>query len=274
MDRKATVSVFAVCAALLAVTVALVAFLAPESNARFKDGATALVFITGAAVAIERGIEALWTMLGGTLGTFWPLNWVRKQVDALTDSLGKSITLVSTQLTATLTRTGEMTKSAEDRLPEVTKELQALKAQIDEVKQMAPDSQRLQLVAAAAANYINRMDTLYAKKSEELKQALETAKSTINGMQNVLSSFKDNPGRRLISIFLGAMLGLILAGVFGLDVFQAVLEGGKDSQKKWQIIFTGLMIGLGSNPTHEVIRAIQEYKKNRKGENTAMPDLP
>lgn len=123
---------------------------------------------------------------------------------------------------------------------------------------MAPDSQRLQLVAAAAANYINRMDTLYAKKSEELKQALETAKSTINGMQNFLSSFKDNPGRRLISIFLGAMLGLILAGVFGLDVFQAVLEGGKDSQKKWQIIFTGLMIGLGSNPTHEVIRAIQE----------------
>lgn len=58
MDRKATVSVFAVCAALLAVTIALVAFLAPESNARFKDGATALVFITGAAVAIERGIEA------------------------------------------------------------------------------------------------------------------------------------------------------------------------------------------------------------------------
>jgi hypothetical protein len=34
------------------------------------------------------------------------------------------------------------------------------------------------------------------------------------------------------------------------------------------------MIGLGSGPTHEVIRAIQEYKKNRKGENTAKPDLP
>jgi hypothetical protein len=68
------------------------------------------------------------------------------------------------------------------------------------------------------------------------------------------------------------MLGLILAGVFGLDVFQAVLEGAKESQKKWQIIFTGLMIGLGSNPTHEVIRAIQEYKKSRKGENTALPN--
>jgi hypothetical protein len=274
MDRKATVSVFVVCAALLSVTIALVALLAPESNSRFKDASTALVFITGAAIAIERAIEALWTMLGGTLGAFWPLNWVRKQADALTDSLANSITLVTTQLTATLTRAGEMTKFAEDRLPEVTKELEALKAQIAGVKQMAPDSQRLQLVAAAAANYINGLDTLYAKKSEELRQALGTAKSTINGMQNFLSSFKDNPGRRLISIFLGAMIGLILAGVFGLDVFQAVLEGAKESQKKWQIIFTGLMIGLGSNPTHEVIRAIQEYKKNRKGENTAMPDLP
>jgi hypothetical protein len=49
-------------------------------------------------------------------------------------------------------------------------------------------------------------------------------------MQNFLSSFKDNQGRRLISIFLGAMLGLILVGVFGLDVFQAVLEGAKESQ--------------------------------------------
>jgi hypothetical protein len=98
--------VFAVCAGLLGLTILLVALLAPESNGRFKDGSTALVFIAGAAVAIERAIEALWTILGGTLGAFWPLNWVRKQVDALTVSLGSSITLVITQVTATLSRSG------------------------------------------------------------------------------------------------------------------------------------------------------------------------
>jgi hypothetical protein len=35
-----------------------------------------------------------------------------------------------------------------------------------------------------------------------------------------------------------------------------------------------MIIGLGSSPTHEIIRAVQEYKKNRKGENTAKPDQP
>ena len=274
MDKKATLTLFAVCTALLALAITLVAIFAPESNTRFKDATTALVFITGAAIAIERAIETMWTVLGGTLGTYWPLNWVRKQIDAQTSSLGNAITLVITAVADTLTTAAQKTDWAERHLPKVKEELEALKTQIAEVKQMAPDNQRLQLVAAAAANYVNGLDNVYAKKSEALKQALDTARSSINGMQNFLSSFKDNPGRRLISIYLGAIVGLILAGVFGLDVFQAVLEGSRETQKKWQIIFTGLMIGLGSSPTHEVIRAIQEYKKNRKGENTAKPDLP
>jgi hypothetical protein len=41
-----------------------------------------------------------------------------------------------------------------------------------------------------------------------------------------------------------------------------------------QVILTGLIIGLGSGPTHEVIRAVQEYKKSRKGDNISRPDLP
>jgi hypothetical protein len=37
---------------------------------------------------------------------------------------------------------------------------------------------------------------------------------------------------------------------------------------------TGVLVGLGSNPTHEVIRALQEYKKAKKGENIEKPKLP
>jgi hypothetical protein len=35
----------------------------------------------------------------------------------------------------------------------------------------------------------------------------------------------------------------------------------------WGIVFTGIVMGLGSNPTHEVIRALQEFKKNLKIQN-------
>ena len=32
---------------------------------------------------------------------------------------------------------------------------------------------------------------------------------------------------------------------------------------------TGLAVGLGASPTHELIRTLQETKKNRKAENNA-----
>jgi hypothetical protein len=149
----------------------------------------------------------------------------------------------------------------------------ALKDRIAELRTMAPDNQRIQLVATSAAQYLNGLEKAYADKSPELHRALKTAQASVDGMQNFLVSFKDNPGRRLISLFLGAIMGVIVAGAFGLDVFKAVL-GGAGQSNMGHILVTGVMVGLGSSPTHEVIRAIQEYKKSRKGENTAKPELP
>jgi hypothetical protein len=162
---------------------------------------------------------------------------------------------------------------AQEQLPQLREELKALKRRIAELRTMAPDNQRLQLVAASASQYINGLEKAYASTSEELRRALNTAKATIDGMQDFLASFKDNPGRRLISIFVGAMIGVIVAGAFGLDVFRAVLDN-QGTRNIGHILVTGVMIGLGSSPTHEVIRAIQEYKKNRKGGNAATPDVP
>jgi hypothetical protein len=41
----------------------------------------------------------------------------------------------------------------------------------------------------------------------------------------------------------------------------------------WGVAITGLVMGLGSNPTHEVIRAIQEVKKSRKSGNDPVPSF-
>lgn len=273
MDKKTTLAVFGIGLALLGVTMLLVALLGTSASAKFTDATTMLAFITGAAITIERIIETIWTVLGGTLGTYWPLSWVRKQTDALVTSLDSTLSTVQTQAQRVLVQVEGSTVWAQEQVPKLQSELTALKNRITELKAMAPDNQRLQLVATSAAQYLNGLEKAYADKSPELNRALKTAKATVDGMQDFLVSFKDNPGRRLISIFLGAIIGVIVAGAFGLDVFKAVL-GSTEPRNVGHILATGVMIGLGSSPTHEVIRAIQEYKKNRKGDNTAKPDLP
>ena len=49
-----------------------------------------------------------------------------------------------------------------------------------------------------------------------------------------------------------------------------------DNQPWWDNAFpnlgaavTGLVMGLGATPTHELIKTLQETKKNRKAENNA-----
>lgn len=273
MDKKTTLSVFGAGLALLGVTMVLVALFGKSSSGKFTDGAAMLAFVAGAAVTIERIIEVVWTVLGGTLGTYWPLSWVRKQTESLVTSLDSTLGTVQAQTQRVLDQVEGATVWATEQAPRLQADLSALKERITELRALAPDNQRLQLIATSAAQYLNGLEKAYADKSPELRRALKTAQSTVDGMQDFLVSFKDNPGRRLISIFLGAIMGVVAAGAFGLDVFQAVL-GGTEQRNIGQILATGVMIGLGSSPTHEVIRAIQEYKKNRKGENTAKPDLP
>jgi hypothetical protein len=88
-------------------------------------------------------------------------------------------------------------------------------------------------------------------------------------LADVVATFKDNPGRRLISIYVGAVFGLLVSGMLSLDLFAAALQRptatiGPSWLPHLGIVLTGLVMGLGSNPTHEVIRAVQEFKKSLK----------
>src|SRR5207244_2208268 len=102
----------------------------------------------------------------------------------------------------------------------------------------------------------------------------------VSGLTDFVATFKDNPGRRLYSVLLGVVIGVLVAAVFGLDLFAAIqsapVAAGAPAVKSGSlfdplpslgIAVTGLVMGLGSNPTHEVIRAIQEFKKAKKAEN-------
>ena len=133
------------------------------------------------------------------------------------------------------------------------------------------------MVTTSTAQLVGYLNAKY--NDPQLAAAAKMAADSLKGVNDLVASFKDNPGRRLISIYLGSFLGMIIAGVVGMDVFQATLssETVGAAQATMQmtaqffpyvgVAMTGLVIGLGSDPTHQVIQVLQEYKKARKAES-------
>lgn len=242
----------------------------------FKDAATTLAVIGGAAMGIERALEAFWTFMGGVVGTYWPLNVINKQVQTLVvdlDSALKPFHEDALKKIAALRAAGNKTTEELDRLKQAENEIGSLKARFDEIKKLAPDNQRVQLLTAAASQNVAVLQEKFGDLLTNADRASKIANTAIGGLQDFLATFKDNPGRRLISIYLGAIVGLFVAGFFGLDVIGAA-AGAQSEHPRLMVLLTGVIIGLGSSPTHEVIRSIQEFKKGQKGENTSKPDLP
>jgi len=275
MTRNTTWMVLGAATLALAVIIFVVTMIVPASNVGFKDSTTALAFMSAAAIGIERIIETLWVGVGSLVGTYWPLNVIHNQVQTLVDELDTSLKPFhnfTTEKVAELQQTGNFTADQLKKLNAAPADIARFQKRFDELRNLAPSNQRVQLLSAAAAQNVKYLTEQYGDIITEFSAAAPIANATIDGLQNFLATFKDNPGRRLISIYIGAMLGLIVAGLFGLDIFQATL--GTSQHPLLSIIFTGMVIGLGSSPTHEVIRVIQEYKESRKGQNAKQPDLP
>jgi hypothetical protein len=270
--------------ALVAVMLLVARFVIPPNVNSFQDSATTLAFIGGAAMGIERILEAFWTFIGGVAGTYWPLNVINKQVQTLVvdlDSALKPFHEEALKKIETLKKASNIATEELERLNKAENEIGALKARFDDIKKLAPDNQRVQLLTAAASQNVAFLQEKFADLLTDADRATKVANTAIGGLQDFLATFKDNPGRRLISIYLGAILGLLVAGFFGLDVFAAATRsvstattGSVSTCPRFMVLLTGVIIGLGSNPTHEVIRSIQEFKKGQKGKNTSQPDLP
>lgn len=105
----------------------------------------------------------------------------------------------------------------------------------------------------------------------QLRSATEVAGVALTGVSDFLATFKSNPGRRLLSIQLGIVGGLAIAGLFGLDVLAGTHNAGLESPLADDlqdatiggILLTGLVMGLGSSPTHELIAFLTKSKEKR-----------
>ena len=271
MTRHETIGVSLWALGVLAAAIALSAWLAShkDTSGSFPNTSAALTFIGGAALMIERIIEVFWTILGGIIGTFWPLNTVARQVMEMETDLKNAMTPFYASAKEGLNKLAEAENWTGAAITAAGAEIDTLQTRLGQISAYPASNQRYQLLVAAAAQNVKYLQAKYGAVRPDLARDMAVADSAMSGLKDFLAGFKDNPGRRLISIYLGCLLGLLVAGLYHLDAFAAAL--GNTSGSSLSIVFTGLLIGLGANPTHEVIRAIQEYKKSQKGANAETP---
>jgi hypothetical protein len=271
---------------LLVVLAVIVAQSAGPANTQFASAAAVLAIVTLVAVGIERVIEIGWTILGqlNRFGAWWPVNQVTNRAKELETELNSELAGLIQGANKILDQSGKLVDNADQLVNASDKWILEAMKRLQEIQAYAPGNQRVNLMAADAQALLNQI-TL---KRPDLQQKLGVATQTIDGLLDFVAAFKENPTRRLISLYVGMLLGLIVASFLKMDLFCAANAADAASSaaqcaarglsvtgpginleilKYWSVALTGLLIGLGSNPTHEVIKYIQESKKNRQALN-------
>jgi hypothetical protein len=238
------------------------------------SAAVVIAIVTASAVAIERVIETFWTIIG-RLNVAWLFGGMRSnQVDQFVDNLNETLKPFYNRAKAAAETVGAANHWGQDQIQEARSHVDTIEnfveVRLKPMAKEAPENQRLRSIVASVSDIVSNFKKSYPK----LESTALIADQAIGTLTDFVGTFEDNPARRLISIYIGAVLGLLVAWWFGLDVFRAALEdstSGAGGTPQWGIALTGLLMGLGSNPTHEVIRAIQEVKEARKGLRTPTP---
>jgi hypothetical protein len=256
--------------ALLALLFGYVATTGNTVTKASVDAAGLLALIAAAAIGIERAIEGFWTVVSQLTHAWWPMNEMADQITALEKDLNDRLAEVYknvASVTNSLDANGEV---IEAKLNEAEPKIADMKKRIAELQGLAKDNQRVNLIAATALQDIAILEQQYPA----IQISVGVANQAIAGLTDFVASFRDNPARRMFSLFIGAILGLIVAWIMRLDVFLAVFGSAPQVQFMPYIgvALTGLLIGLGSGPTHDVVAVLQEVKKLRASQNQPGPE--
>jgi hypothetical protein len=233
------------------------------------EAAGLLALIAAAAIGIERVIEGFWSVMGQLKNSWWPLNEMAARVGALETDVNGRLTDVYANVEAVIKASGRTGEWVDSELAKARTEIDSMQRRIQELQGLAPGNQQINLFAATALQNIAMLEQKYP----DIKASVGVANQAIAGLTDFAASFKENPARRMFSLLAGAILGLILAWVLRLDVFSAVF--GSTPQAPLLpyvgVALTGLLIGLGSGPTHDVVAVLQEVKKLRATQNQPGP---
>jgi hypothetical protein len=259
----------------------------PDPNDGFATGVEAIAFISAAALLIERTLEGLWTAIGSKLGGWWPLRSVTKSIEDYEKQTNVLLSGPFTHAVNALAAAKEVAREAGKDVTELDRQLAALAKAPDRLRdkvkaaqKLASGSPRFQMVSEVADDGITAIRTALdqaskatGEVSDKLVDAAEEVAAVCDQTAAFITSFSDNPARKIASLCLGAAFGLIVAAFLGLNMFVAVLEGDVEGQFAGLtgVLFTGVIIGFGANPTHEVIKALQRRKADSTASTSAAP---
>jgi len=140
-----------------------------------------------------------------TRGTKWPLGPLSDQFTAVVGNLDTTLSPFYKEADAALQRVAQAQSWTQARLEEARQELGQVQAQVTQIRSLAPDSQQVELVATSAAQVVEYIKNKY--QDPQLAAAAKMATDSLDSINDLVASFKENPGRRLISIYLGSFLG-------------------------------------------------------------------
>jgi hypothetical protein len=236
----------------------------PVSTSNAQTAAGTLALVTALAVAIERLLEGFWTLADVMLpNPSLPFKKDAQLVSDLATQVSVYVKAPLDQLNDSLKATDATAKQLLLQRPWAQRQVDALQTEITNVFGAVKGGSASRSLTAIQ---LGLSDLSNALEDNQIAAELKLGVLTLDTLSGWMDTLVSNPGRRIMSLFAGVALGLCGAWLFGLDLVHAALNvAPPTSGLAWGIALTGLAVGLGSNPTHELIKAIQSFKQYRQG---------
>ncbi len=259
--------------AVLAIVAGLLAR-SPSSEASLEAGA-ALAMISAVALGIERAQEVFWAAIDSRYGAWWPLSLVTKPVRDLQKRLDAELAPYVVKAKVALAELDRQGQLAQGELAKLNENLDNAQRELQSWGGMITDARALKRVLTAIQTNLASVQG----RIPQGQSALAFGDEAVDLLTGVLDSVTSNPARRTIGIFIGAAIGIVIAATFGLDIFFSMLgsetaftivrdaNGSSLVTLHAGVAISGIIIGLGADPTHQVIRLLEEKKKELKERN-------
>ena len=289
-EAKVSWNNYVIGAATILLLALLVASVGGKANGAFADGAAVLAMVSLVAVGIERVIEAFWTLVARKNDAWWPLNQIGQavsgQVDAMNAAMKPVFDTAITELTAAkslLASSSAEAQRLETQINDVIAQKNAYVDQVKKVESLTKDGQRVNLIATAAIQASSRVDTALGTSMPAVREVFNDATLVATGAVDLVAGFKDNPAKKVISLALGMVIGLFAAAFLRLDLFAAAGAPLPASTLRYPftdvsvlpfvgVAVTGIVLGLGSNPTHQVVSLVTDAAKARRTAALGAPE--
>lgn len=239
------------------------------SNSISNNPGMIFTIVSLIAIGIERVIEGFWCIIELYLGKCWPLNLITQPLNDLVDRLNNTLDPGYDKLNAAVDNTPDLNDSQKAAAKQQIANFQGY---INQLMKLPGDDNRAQLLVNTVQSGLNELQSIFQNIAEHTGDI----NNAVQDLQNFLATFQNsignNPGRRIISLYFGIILGLLVASVFDINLLALAFTPNQYNLlppyfSYLGILLTGMVMGLGSSPTHEVIQAIQEYKQNMQSIN-------